>query len=63
MPNFRILSQAVAEKSLTEKGHMYFTGVTEGKNENLKKEGKVRIDVLIFYLHNTLFLPEGVHKI
>ena len=28
----------VAEKSLTEKNvHMYFTGVTEGKFENLKK--------------------------
>ena len=27
---------------------MYFLGVTEGKNENLKKEGKMRISMLIF---------------
>ena len=27
---------------------MYFIGVTEGKNENLKKEGKKRISNLIF---------------
>ena len=34
VPNFRILSQVVAEKSLTEKNvDMYFIGVTEGKFE------------------------------
>ena len=27
---------------------MYFIGVTEGKIENLKKEGKMRISILIF---------------
>ena len=27
---------------------MCYTGVTEGKIENLKKEGKMRISVLIF---------------
>ena len=49
VPNFRILSQVVAEKSLTEKNvHMYYIGVTEGKIENLKKEGKMRISILIF---------------
>ena len=38
VPYFRILSQEVAEKSLTEKNvDMYFKGVTEGKIENLKK--------------------------
>ena len=36
--------------------HTCFIRVTEGKIENLKKEGKMRI-------HNTLSLPEGVHKI
>ena len=47
--NFRILSQVVAEKSLTEKnGHMYYKRVTQGKNEKLKKEGKMRISILIF---------------
>ena len=49
VPNFRILSQVVAQKSLTEKNvHMYFIGVTEGKIENLKKDGKMRISTLIF---------------
>ena len=27
---------------------MYYIGVTEGKIENLKKEGKMRMSVLIF---------------
>ena len=36
--------------------------VTEGINENLNKEGKMRISIF-FHLHNTLCLPEGVHKI
>ena len=36
--NFRILTQVVAEKSLTEKNvHMYYIRVKEGKNEKLKK--------------------------
>ena len=48
-PNFRTLSQEVAEKSLTEKNvHMYYIRVTEGKNEKLKKEGKIRISIFIF---------------
>ena len=39
--NFRILSQAVAENSLTKKNvHMYFIGVTEGKIKKLKKKTK-----------------------
>ena len=39
--NFRILSQVIAVKSLTEKNvHMYFIRATVGKNEKLKKEGK-----------------------
>ena len=28
--------------------HMCYIGVTEGKIENLKKEGKIRISILIF---------------
>ena len=40
VPNFRILSQVVAVKSLTEKNvHMYYIKVTEGKNKN-KNEKK-----------------------
>ena len=47
--NFKILTQVVAEKSLTEKNvHMYYIRVTEGKNEKLKKDGKMRISILIF---------------
>ena len=47
--NFRIQSQVVAEKSLTEKNvHKYFIGVTEEKIENLKKEDKMWISILIF---------------
>ena len=39
----------VAEKSLTEKNvHMYYIREKEGKDENLKKEGKMRISILIF---------------
>ena len=46
--NFRILTQVVAEKSLTEKNvHMYYIREKEGKNENFKKEGKMRISILI----------------
>ena len=49
VPNFRILTQVVAEKSLTEENvHMYCIRVKEGKNENLKKEGRIRISILIF---------------
>ena len=40
IPNFRALSQVVAEKSLTEKVHMYYIRATEGKIEKLKKEGE-----------------------
>ena len=54
VPNFRILTQVVAEKSLTETNvHMYFTGVTAGKIEILKKEDKMRISILmlIYTIH------------
>ena len=49
VPNFRVLTQVVPEKSLTEKNvYMYYIREKEGKNENLKKEGKMRISILIF---------------
>ena len=31
--------------------HMCYIGVTEGKIENLNKEGKMRNNILIFTLH------------
>ena len=40
VPNFKILSQVVAEKSLTKDVHMHYIGVRDGKNENLKKKAK-----------------------
>ena len=40
--------------------HMCYIRVTEGKIENLKKEGKMRIS---FHLHNTLLLPESTQII
>ena len=49
VPNFRIQSQVVAEKSLTEKKCPYvFLRVTEGKNEKLKKESTMTISILVF---------------
>ena len=43
---------------------MCYIRVTEGK---IEKEGKMSFNVeywhLHFHLHNTLSLPEGVHKI
>ena len=45
VPNFRILTQVVAEKSLTEK--MSICIIQERKKEKLKKEGKMRISILI----------------
>ena len=49
VPNFRILTQVGAEKSLTEENaYMYYIRVKEGKNEKLKKEGKMSFSILIF---------------
>ena len=46
VPNFRILSQVVAEKSLTEKNvYMYLTYF---RMKIEKKESKMRISILIF---------------
>ena len=59
VPNFRIISQVVAEKSQTEKNVLYKSDRRKKiKNEKLKKEGKMRISILIFICQ-----PEGVHKI
>ena len=45
-------------------GHMCYIRVTEGKIENLKKEGKMRISTIVFInLHNTLLLPESTQII
>ena len=49
VPNFRILSQVVAEKSLTEKClYVLYKSDRRKKNEKLKKEGKMKISILIF---------------
>ena len=56
---FIILNQVDAEKTLMKKVHMCYIGVTEGKIEKRQNELKQ----LYFHLHNTLSLPEGIHKI
>ena len=38
--------------------HMCYIRVTEGKIENLKKEGKNEDKHLSFHLYNTFLLPE-----
>ena len=40
--------------------HMHYIRLKEGK---LEKEDEMRINILIFFLHSILCLPEGVHKI
>ena len=50
VPYFKIITQVVAEKSLTDKNvhmYMYYIRVKGGKNEKLKKEGKMRISIFI----------------
>ena len=41
--DFIILNQVVSEKTLMKNVHMCYIRVREGKIENLKKEGKMRI--------------------
>ena len=48
MKDFIILNQVVSEKTLMKNVDMYYIRVAEGKIENLKKEGKMRISILIF---------------
>ena len=45
--DFIILNQVVSEKTLMKNVHMCYIRVTEGKNEKLKKEGKMRISIFI----------------
>ena len=41
VPNFRIITQVVVEKSLTEKNvHMYYIRVTKGKKCKIEKKAK-----------------------
>ena len=44
----KILNQVVSEKTLMKNVHMCLIRMTEGKIENLKKEGKMRISTFIF---------------
>ena len=47
--NFKILSQAVPEKSLTENVHMHYIGMRDGKKRKIEKEGKINISTLNFF--------------
>ena len=55
VPNFRNISQVVVVKSLTEKNvYMYYIRATEGKNEKLKKEGKMSLASLFSFTQYSL---------
>ena len=56
-------NEVVSEKTLMKNVHMFYIRVTEGKIEKMKKEDKNEDWSLNFHLHNTLCLPESVHKI
>ena len=56
VPNFRILTLLVAEKSLTKNAYR----VTEENNEKRRQNEDKHLN---FHLHNTLCLREDVHKI
>ena len=43
--------------------HMFYIRDTEEKIENFKKKSQIEDWHLNFHLHNTLCLPESVHKI
>ena len=51
--DFIILNQVVAEKTLMKNVHMCYMGVTEGKIENLKNDGKMRINIFISFTQYT----------
>ena len=59
--DFIILNQVVSEKTLMKNVHMCYIRVTEGKIENLKKEGKMRISTLVF-IDTIHFSYLKVHK-
>ena len=46
--DFIIINQVAVEKTLMKNVHMCYMREQEGKIENLKKEGKMRISILIF---------------
>ena len=57
VPNFRIISQVIAEKPLTEKNvhmYMYYIRVTEGKMNNWKKKAKYGLASLLSFTQYTL---------
>ena len=59
--DFIILNQVVSEKTWMKNVHMCYIRVTEGKIENLKKEGKMRISTLVF-IYTIHFSYLKVHK-
>ena len=61
--NFKILSQVVPEKSLTENFPIHGIGVKEGKNKKMEKEGKNKNKHLDFLIHNKLCHPRGAYKV
>ena len=62
MKDFIILNRVVSEKTLMKNVHMCYIRVTEEKNENLKKEGKMRVSTLVF-IYTIQFAYLKVHEI
>ena len=52
--DFIILNQVVPEKTLMKNVHMFIQEWQKEKNENLKREGKMRISIFIFIYTYTL---------
>ena len=62
VPNLIILSQVVAEESLTEDVHLLFTEMRDVKIENLKAR-QIKHQQFDFLLHNILCQPQGVYRV
>ena len=61
VPNFRILTQVAAEK-LTEKSkYILYKSERRKKKEKMKKEGKMRISILISIYRVHFAFLNGVH--
>ena len=63
VPNFNVLTQVVAEKSLTEKCPYVLFKIDSRKKRRNEKRRPNEDKQLNLPLHSTLCLPKGVHKI
>ena len=63
VPNFKILSQVVLEKSLTKNSIYHYLGVRDRKRLKIEKEDKSNSQHLGFVSSNTLGHTRCVYKI